>query len=328
MGPRSGGRDARSGPKQGASSGDYDSAADQLAAMMDPLGVAKAIVLPPPQIPNQNGPGGYSSFKKALDRHPGRLFFMAGGLELNTVIHGTPPDRVTGGIKADFEKTALALIQQGALGFGEMAALHLSLNPEHPNENVSPDHPLFLLLADVAAKTNRPIDLHMEAVTTPTPLPAGIARATGRNQTRLTANIPGLERLLVHQRGAKVVWQHIGWDNIGQMTPDLMRRLVRTHPNLYLAFRVEERLRVVGGDDRMPNRLVDPAGRIRPEWLSLIQEYSDRFMVGSDEFVCPVGIRSRYPESMSKTWAMVQTLPPDLAEKVGHTNAAQVYRLD
>ena len=125
-----------------------------------------------------------------------------------------------------------------------------------------------------------------------------------------------------------MVWQHIGWDNVGQMTPDLLRRLVRTHPNLYLALRVEDRLRVVGGDDIMPNRIVDAAGRAKPEWLSLFKDFPDRFIIGSDEFVGPAGTRSSFPASLVKTWAMVKSLPPDLAEKIGRSNAARVYRLD
>ena len=50
----------------------------------------------------------------------------------------------------------------GAAGFGEMAAEHFSGGT--PYQFAPPDHPLFLLLADIAARHDVPIDQHMNAV--------------------------------------------------------------------------------------------------------------------------------------------------------------------
>ena len=75
----------------------------------------------------------------------------------------------------------------------------------------------------------------------------------------------------------------------------------------------------------MPNRIVDERMRIRPEWLKLIASYRTRFMIGSDEFLGPTGA-VRAP-SFRETWSLVGQLPVGLARKVGHDNAAAVYRL-
>ena len=50
------------------------------------------------------------------------------------------------------------------MGSGEMLALHLCMSKRHSCQIASPDDPLFLLLADIAARHKVPIDHHMEAV--------------------------------------------------------------------------------------------------------------------------------------------------------------------
>ena len=86
-----------------------------------------------------------------------------------------------------------------------------------------------MLLADIAAENNIPIDLHMEAVPKDIPTPVSMLKASSRNPDILKANIQGLGRLLVHNRMAKIVWQHIGWDNIGYMTIELLTDLLKQH---------------------------------------------------------------------------------------------------
>jgi len=138
-----------------------------------------------------------------------------------------------------------------------------------------------------------------------------------------------VERLLAHRRDARIVWQHVGWDNLGEMSVHLLRGLMSKHPNLHLSLRIEVRPGQVGSRGvPMPNRIVDEAGNIRPEWLALIREFSDRVMIGSDEFVGPSGGLTTEPHaSFQTTWNMLERLPEDLRKKVGGENAARVYRL-
>jgi hypothetical protein len=96
--------------------------------------------------------------------HGDRFAVLGGRGSLNAMIQ----DAITAGetsekLRRKFEARAIAIIKDGAVGFGEMAAEHLSFFSEHPYESAPPDHPLFLLLADIAARLGVPIDLHMEA---------------------------------------------------------------------------------------------------------------------------------------------------------------------
>jgi len=186
---------------------------------------------------------------------------------------------------------------------------------------------LFLLLADLAAQYGVPIDLHMEAIPEAMTTPQNLRDACSKNPARLPATLPAFERLLAHNRDATVVWQHIGWDNIGFMTTNLLSRLLAEHPNLHLAIRVEARGRQVGGGGPMPNRIVDADWRVRPEWLQLMEAFPERVMVGGDEFVGGGQRRRKMPQSFEETWSLLGQLPPELARKVGRDNAARVYPL-
>lgn len=311
----------------GSKSQNLASAAANLVAKMNELGVAKAlvVVVPSPGLPGEDD---YRDMRRAVQGHPDRLFLMAGGATLGPMIQQTDPDRVTERVRARFRARAEEILEEGAKGFGEMISYHLCMSDTHSFQQAAADHPLFLLLADIAAANDVPIDLHMEAVETEHDTPQNLRGACSANPRRIVATVPGLEKLLSHNRKARIVWQHIGWDNVGQMRPPLLRRMLERHPNLFLALRVEDRRRQVGGGGPMPNRIVDRTGRIRPEWRSLIEDFSDRVMIGADEFFGPnEGVR--HPAaSFVGTWAILDQLPHGLSTKIGHDNPARVYRLD
>jgi hypothetical protein len=183
-----------------------------------------------------------------------------------------------------------------------------------------------LLLADIAAQHQVPIDLHMEAIVRRRLTPENLRRAAAANPSVLEPTIPAFERLLAHNRNARIVWQHIGWDNTGDMTPELVDRLMSTHPNLYIALRVENRSHQVGNGPPMPNRLVDTSGRFKVEWLALVKKYQDRVVIGSDEFTFPVQ-RWRPNQSFAETWSLMEQLPQPLAKKLGSDNPRRIYNL-
>ncbi len=228
-------------------------------------------------------------------------------------------------IRSDFEREAEEIARNGARAFGEMAALHFSFHETHPFEQVAPDHPLYVLLADIAARFDMAIDLHMEAVLEDQPLPKGLTGISPKNPATIHATIPAFERLLAHNRNARIVWQHIGWDNTGHMTPDLLRRLLNAHSNLFLAIKV---VRTEREPFRSGNNIVDSKLRILPDWLKLIGDYADRFVIGADEFVGPAGGADRRgPPSFEDTWSVLGQLRPELRARVGRENAARIYAL-
>lgn len=307
---------------------DYPAAAANLVATLDRLGVRRSVVMPPPQISGQKVVVTYGDLLAAVRRYPDRLVWGGGGDILNPLIVGTPASAVNPEIKKDFKTKARRIVQDGAKVFGEMAALHFSFSERHVFFQSSPDHPLWFLLADIAAETGVPIDLHMEAVLQDQATPPNLIARSTNNPARIRANIPAFEKLLAHNPRAKIVWCHIGWDNTGHMTIDLLRRLLVAHPNLYLSLKIvpppAEPFRFSEHD------VVDAARRIRPEWMSLFKDFSERFVVGSDEFVGISGQSRRSgPPSFEATWRpLLKQLPPKILDKIGGGNAARIYRLE
>lgn len=305
---------------------DYAGAVQAALREMDRAGIQTAILLPPPQTTGQPGLYDYSAFLKAIAPHADRFKFLAGGGTLNPMIQdAVKAGNVSPETERRFATEAEKILKAGAVGFGELAAEHLSLNPHHVYEATPPDHPLFLKLADIAAKNGVPIDIHMEAVTRDMPLPTRFASPP--NPKTLKENIASFERLLTHNRGAKIIWDHFGWDNLGKRTVDLTRGLLRKHPNLYLSVRLanapEDRSSV---DSNWP---VDETGTIRAAWLALIKEFPDRFLMGGDEFFLSEQADRKHPSagSAAATASLVNQLPEDLKRKVGYENAKRVFGL-
>ncbi|MHC4884865.1 MAG: amidohydrolase family protein [Planctomycetota bacterium] len=301
-------------------------AAENLIRAMDRKGVGTAliVVVPNPKAKSQDSE--YETAQSIVRQFPNRLKLLAGGATLSTYLQKVKPDAVSDRIRKKFRAKAESLLKEGAVGFGEMIAYHLSMAKHHSFQVAMPDHPLYLELADIAAENDVAIDLHMEAISKKRSTPGNLLKASSQNPRTLEPTIPALERLLEHNRKARIVWQHIGWDNTGDMTPTLIEGLLRRHKNLYLALRVENRTWQVGGGGDMPNRLVDERGRLTSEWREVIESHADRFVIGSDEFFFPVTQSKERPnQSFSATWALLDQLPMKLRRQLGGANATRIY---
>jgi hypothetical protein len=168
------------------------------------------------------------------------------------------------------------------------------------------------------------MDIHMEAIPEDMPLPKIRRLETPHNPKTLRGNIPAFERLLAYNRNAKIIWAHVGWCNTGRRTPALCTALLERHPNLYMSFKI--------GRDSMPEtRPLAEDLRIKPEWLSLIRTYPERFLIGSDHFYVPamsnIQIGPRRIEGEGPERLLI-LLPPNLAHKVSHLNATRIFKLD
>jgi len=304
------------------SGGSADLAVKTALETMDRLGIRVTLIMPPP-FPSDN-PQKYDCRKliEATKKYPGRFAVLGGGGSLNPMIHSVRPDEVTADIRRSFEEAATEILRSGAIGFSETAAEHFSLHTGHPYLSAPPDHPLFLLLADIAADHDVPIDLHMEAVAEDMPLPGKLGPP---NPATLHENIAALERLLSHNRNARIVWAHAGWDNTGCRTVELMRQLLQRHPNLYMSIKIQRSL-------YPQNAPLDDKGRIRPEWLELVRAFPDRFVIGSDTFYGEEG-EVRWGTSTGKlpsedlAWVFLKSLPSDLGRKLAYENVVRIYRL-
>jgi hypothetical protein len=308
---------------------DYDSAAETMLDLMDGQGVERAVLVLVPVHSGHSPEFVFENTLRIVEEYPERFSLMAGGGLLMPYLGEIAPDDVTPEIEAAFTEQAEILLESDVIGFGEILALHLCLGPTHSYVGIAPDHPLYLLLADTAAEHAVPIDLHMEAVLEERPMPENLLDACDQNPPTLMATVPAFERLLAHNREATIVWQHIGWDNAGDMTIELLRRLLDDHPNLVMALKIEGRpMQVGGGNLPMPNRMIDGRGQIKEEWLALFEDYPDRFVIGADEFIGVGGRATHGVPSFTETWAILSQLPPDLAQQIGHDNAARIYGLD
>ena len=244
-------------------------------------------------------------------KYPGKIFVLGGGGSLNPMIMQSVASGDSGpAVQKQFRARADQLIRDGVVGFGEMSAEHFS--GSDPYEYAPPDHPLYLLLADIAAQHGVPIDLHMEPVPVDMALPPPLKSPP--NAPRLHANIAAFERLLAHNPRAKIIWAHAGADNTGFRTPDLCRRLLQAHANLYMEIKADPLAK--GKNYLLANGKLDAA------WLRLIEDFPDRFIIGSDQaYPAPPNQPQRWQEAVT----IFNQLPPDVRHKIGTENVAALY---
>lgn len=300
---------------------DFDGDADRAIEAMKKFRIGKMILSPPPYDNTQRGAYDYPAFLASLQRHPGSFAFLGGGGTLNVMIHAhAKKPTVTEALKKRFEAEASKILSAGALGFGEMSAEHFSFERGHPYQSVAPDHPLFLLLADIAAHNDVPIDLHMEAVPEEMLMPETERLDNGENPRRLSANIAAFERLLEHNPQARIIWAHAGWDNTGKRTAQLCKQLLQKHPNLYMSIKL-------GKGAYEENNPVSETGEVKKEWLELFEKYPDRFIIGTDQFYVSATMPVKKEKRIDSMRRFLDVLPPDLAQQFGITNPRRIFNL-
>jgi predicted TIM-barrel fold metal-dependent hydrolase len=251
----------------------------------------------------------------AAKNYPDKLSVVGGGDSLGGMILEAFRTGDSGpAVRGKFKDGAEGLLREGVAGFGELSVEHLSQPSSalKDYEYAPADHPLFLLLADIAAEHDVPIDIHMEAVPETIPLPSDL---TAPNPPQLPENIAAFERLLKHNPRAKIIWAHLGADFTGYRTPELCRRLLKAHPNLYMEIK---------SDPMTPGKtpvVVD--GKIKPEWLKLFQDFPDRFVIGSDQHFGAKPLNG--PQRWEATVFILNQLPADLRQKIGTENVLHIY---
>jgi hypothetical protein len=314
----------------------FGEAVEHCLATMQSFGVTRAVVMSPPQGPPGNFD--YADFLPELRRHGSHFAFLGGGGSLNPMLHHhRDPESVTPKVKQDFIDAANRMLDAGAVGFGEIAVLHLSLLPSHPFEQVSSAHPLLSAMAGIADQRKAVIDLHMDPVTAADSMATPSSLKIPPNPPTLANNIAGFERLLAEYSGARIVWAHGGSDFTGNMTPALVGRLMDAHPNLFMSLRPIPPQAATGNPFglRFYNLILTPSG-IAPEWLALLRKHSDRFAMGSDSFFVSASANvqgaaaalSRGTDGrLTAAGLMLAKLPADLSAKIATDNPVRIYRI-
>lgn len=303
---------------------DYKDSLSNIMTSMDQAGVKISLIMPMPQsLESEDRRLSLDDLLPIKEKYSDRFCLIGGGGSLNVMIQqAAKKGHVSSGIEQEFDAKALELVKKGAVGFGELTAEHFSMGEGHPYESVSPDHELFLRLADLSAKYDVPIDIHMEAIEKEMNLPKRLKSPP--NPKVLKPNINKFERLLAHNRKAKIIWAHLGWDNTGQRTVELTRKLLLKHPNLYCSIRIASGMQERAVDK--PTFPLESNGKLKSDWLTLFKEFPDRFVIGSDEIVQR---KNQHPSagSIRSTLDLLKQLPTDLQRKIGYENAYRLYKL-
>ncbi len=127
-----------------------------------------------------------------------------------------------------------------------------------------------------------------------------------------------MERLLEVTPQGTFIWAHTGFF----AEPPLLKRLLQQHPDLFceLSWR-DERPVAQGWHLPIP---ISEGNRLRPEWKDLLEEFPDRFVIGTDVST-PSLIEYA---SLIKYWrAILSQLTAETAEKFAHANAERILRL-
>lgn len=307
----------------------FEQAAKSAIEQMDKFGIARTIVMSPPRSKAIALNYEYSDFLAAVDKYPERFKFLAGGGSLNLMLHQyNDPRSVTDKVRQQFAAMAKIALKGGAKGFGEMSSLHISLSRAHVYSFVPADHPLLLVLSDVAAEHDIPLDLHMDALFSGRKTPPDLKKFPN-NPSEFPATIPSLKRLLAYNSKAKVIWAHGGTDHLGDLSAKTIRNLMDKYPNLYVS------LKVVGPKAPTRNKLYN-AKAVHRDWLSLLRRHSGRFVIGTDNFyvgpdtaadVSISGFSKTNAPKLSSTVRFLSLLPRDLARKIASENAIRIFRM-
>ena len=281
---------------------------------------AKIIFLPSPFTPDDPTRFDDEVLIAAEKDHRDKFAFLGGGGTLNVMIQeAVHSSSARPEIQNKFKDRAEQMIRQGASGFGELTTEHFATTPGAYYEYAPADDPLLRMLADISAEHGGlPLEIHMEAVPKPMALPPGLKSPP--NAPQLHDNIAAFERLLTHNPRAKILWAHGGWDNTGERTVELSRRLLQAHPNLYMEIKIDPV--EPGKNSPLAN---GGSGALKPEWLKLFEDFPDRFVIGSDQ---------HYPEPPNgpQRWQsvvlMFNQLPADLRQKIGIDNPTRIFHLN
>jgi predicted TIM-barrel fold metal-dependent hydrolase len=193
-------------------------------------------------------------------------------------------------------------------GIGELFVNNLKTRgPNLAGTRYPADSPLMRRLLSLAAAYQAPLSIHMDAD------PASVAE---------------LERLLAADRKAVVIWAHCGfWADAA-----LVRQLMAQHPNLFCEISYR--------DDRgfvvrmLKGTIMESGRRLKPDWKALLEDHSDRFLVGTD--TSPVrGERGflpglavgEYLGIIDSFRAILAQLTPESARRIAHENAGRLFRL-
>lgn len=183
-------------------------------------------------------------------------------------------------------------------GIGEVFGHRDDLTNLTYGETARANHPALDAVYELAAQKNLPVSLHNNA--------------TARNRLDRPIYVHEVRQALARHPKTIIIWAHAGLSrylDLDQIAyTGLLREMLTKHANLYidLSWLVFENYIMAQ----------DASQKIRPEWLTLIDDYADRFMIGSDN----IGHFASYNGNITKYYALLNALDAEKAHKVAFNN--------
>lgn len=186
-------------------------------------------------------------------------------------------------------------------GVGEILTRHGWYGADDP-----PDHPVLLSLWALAGEFGVPALVHMGT------------RPPGEDQAAIPAEwLADWERALEQTPSTTFIWAHSG-----PSRPEVLRGLLERHPNLYadlsalnpVFFEVRERA--------VPLELMIDG----PEWIRLLEDHSDRFMFGTDNYTTEAYLGTAELLAYVRD-EVFSRLSAEAVQAIAHGNAERVYNI-
>jgi|GEM_PF-4240290 len=193
-------------------------------------------------------------------------------------------------------------------GIGEIHIRHNEKTHDNMEEVVkSVDSPQVFQVAELARKFNVVLYVHLEA-------------------THLDEDLEPFKRLLQKFRDVRFVWSHAGWAHA-----DLVEALLAQNPNLWVTlskrFPLDNNLKASELETKIaPNIFSDyPAGKLDPQWRSLLVRHSERMMFATDSNT-PTMYKHIFAEYTRIFRQALSSLPEKTARDIGYRTAAKLFQ--
>jgi predicted TIM-barrel fold metal-dependent hydrolase len=177
-------------------------------------------------------------------------------------------------------------------GIGEVFLRHDDLTALTYGDTPRATSAAFGRLLDLAAARNLPVLVHSDI---------------GPAWKEQPEFLDEVESAVRAHPNTRIIWAHAGISRriiIGNHT-EILRRMLAQYPNLtadlsWVIFEQE----------------IAPAGILDRKWVTLIEEYPGRFVIGSDT----VGFFAQYKTTIQRYYLLLDALKPGTARKVAHDN--------
>lgn len=182
-------------------------------------------------------------------------------------------------------------------GIGEVFGHRDDLTNLTYGETARVNHPAIQAIYELAAERRMPVCMH--------------SNATSRFKLDRPIYVHEVQEAVGNNPKTTFIWAHAGLSRYLDLDQPkytkLLRSMLEKHANLHvdLSWLVFENYVLAKGGQA-----------VRPEWLALVRDFQDRFMIGTDN----IGHFSTYRANVVKYYTLLDVLEPDAARRVAMDN--------